>query len=117
MLAYAAYAPRHAERRSSPNAMLAIVAVHIAALAAVMSAKMDLPARILERPIDLILVPTAKPPPPPVTQPQQQRQSAMTQPRQEIPLPPAGAQLTEAAPSLPNFGELMGPSTEPVRRI
>ena len=64
MLAYAANAPRHVERRSSPNAMLAIVAVHVALLAAVMSAKMDLPQRIKERPIVIEWIEPVKPPPP-----------------------------------------------------
>lgn len=43
MLAYAASRPSIGARRPSPNAMLAIIALHVGALAAVMSAKMDLP--------------------------------------------------------------------------
>ncbi len=64
MLAYAANTPRHAERRSSPNAMLAIVAVHVAVIAAVMSARMDLPERINEKPIVIEWIDPIKPPPP-----------------------------------------------------
>ena len=48
MLAYAANRPAIAERRSAPNAMLAIIAIHVAGVAALMSAKMDLPARIAD---------------------------------------------------------------------
>ena len=43
MLAYAASRPATVERRPYPNALLAIIALHVAALAAVMSAKMDIP--------------------------------------------------------------------------
>jgi protein TonB len=56
MLAYTANVPVAGKRESSPNTFLFIVAAHVAALAAVMSAKMDLPQRPRERPtiIDLI---------------------------------------------------------------
>jgi protein TonB len=64
MLAYAANAPRHAERRSSPNAMLAVIAVHVAVIAAVMSAKMDLPQRIKHKPLVVEWIDLVKPPPP-----------------------------------------------------
>ncbi len=64
MLAYAANAPRHAERRSSPNAMLAIIAVHVAAIAVVMSAKMDLRQHIIDPPTKVIDVQLPKDPPP-----------------------------------------------------
>ncbi len=64
MLAYAANAPRHAERRSSPNALLVVVAAHVAVVAVVMSAKMDLPGRILDHPIKVIDVPLPNDPPP-----------------------------------------------------
>ena len=63
MLAYAANAPRIAERRSAPNTLLFIIAGHVAVLAAVMSAKMDLPRRILDRP--LVVTSIRVPPPPP----------------------------------------------------
>ena len=41
MLAYAANAPRFGERRRSPKALGLIVAAHAVALAALMTAKMD----------------------------------------------------------------------------
>ena len=58
MLAYAA-SRSAAGRQSSPNTMLFIIAAHVAALAVVMSAKMDLPRRIFEQPlkVDTILAP------------------------------------------------------------
>jgi len=64
MLAYAANRPDPAGRRSSPNAMLFIVAVHIAAIAALMSAKMDLPIPLIDKPLRIDLIPELPPPPP-----------------------------------------------------
>ena len=60
MLAYAASRPVVVDRRPHPNAMLLIIGAHVAALALVMSAKMDLPRRIFEPPIRITIVP--KPP-------------------------------------------------------
>jgi protein TonB len=76
MLAYAANRPLAGKRQSSPNALLLIVSAHVALLAAVMSAKMDLPRRIQHGPplIDIPLSPPPPPihtPPPRGTQPQQ----------------------------------------------
>jgi len=64
MLAYAANRPDPAARRSSPNVMLFIVAVHIAAIAALMSAKMDLPIPLIDKPLRIDLIPELPPPPP-----------------------------------------------------
>jgi protein TonB len=66
MLAYAANRRRIAERKSSPNAMLLVACAHIAVVAAVMSAKMDLPRRIFDPPTTVIQVPIP-PVPAPVT--------------------------------------------------
>ncbi len=62
MLAYAA-SRSAAGRQSSPNTMLFIIAAHVAALAVVMSAKMDLPHRIFDRPlrVDTIRLPQEQP--------------------------------------------------------
>jgi protein TonB len=70
MLGYAASAPRNAERRSSPNALLAIIAGHVALLAVVMSAKMDLPTRFHRGPpiiVDFVPRPVDPPPEPQAT--------------------------------------------------
>jgi protein TonB len=64
MLAYAANRPRIAARRSSPNAMLVVICVHITVVAAVMSAKMDLPRRVFDPPPKVISIPLPKDPPP-----------------------------------------------------
>jgi protein TonB len=62
MLAYAASRPVVADRPSSPSTLLIVIGLHAAVLAAVMSAKMDLPDRILNSPIGVELIPQPKPP-------------------------------------------------------
>jgi len=64
MLAYAPTRRRVAERPSSPNAMLIVISAHVVAIAAVMSAKMDLPRRIFDPPPKVISIPMPKDPPP-----------------------------------------------------
>ncbi|MEO7257809.1 MAG: energy transducer TonB [Sphingomicrobium sp.] len=63
MLAYAAHRRQIAEHTPAPHVMLGIAAAHIALIAAVMSAKLDLPQRIFDRPIRVTLVPIPTPPP------------------------------------------------------
>jgi protein TonB len=65
VLAYAASRPVAVDRRPHPNAMLAIIAVHVALLAVVMSAKMDLRHRIFDQPTKVFWVPKRQTPPPP----------------------------------------------------
>ena len=68
MLAYAAHRRRIAQRNSAPHVMLAIIVGHIALIAAVMSAKMDLPDRLRDiTRVELIPIPADPPPrqPPP----------------------------------------------------
>jgi protein TonB len=67
MLAYAANRPAVAVRQSSPNALLFVIAAHVAAVAAVMSVKMDLPRRIFPPSIvtSIPLPPIPKPNPVP----------------------------------------------------
>jgi protein TonB len=63
MLAYAANRPVIAARRPSPNVMLAIIAGHVAVIAVVMSAKMEI-ERHRTPPIIVDTIPAPKPPPP-----------------------------------------------------
>ena len=63
MLAYAAHRRRVAAPRSAPHAMLGIMVAHIAVIAIVMSAKLDLPKRIFDRPITVENIPLSDPPP------------------------------------------------------
>lgn len=79
MLAYAANRPVIGARKPAPNTMLAIIGIHVAAIAVLMSAKMDLPARILREP-PLILIPIPKVPDPIPTQPSQTSQQSQNQP-------------------------------------
>lgn len=81
MLAYAASRPRIGERSSSPNAMLAIIAAHVALAAVVISAKMDLPPRthFTKTVIDFIPLPK-EPAPRPIAQ-------KLPQPPLPLPIP------------------------------
>lgn len=69
MLAYAASRRTTAQRRPSPQAMLAIAVAHVAVIAAVMSARMDLPEKLKPRPTEVDLIRLPPPPPPPEPQP------------------------------------------------
>jgi protein TonB len=75
MLEYAASRRQIAARPSSPHAMLAIISVHVALLALVMSAKMDMPVRFPRTPplIPIHLAPEPPPNPVHVTRPQPEK--------------------------------------------
>ena len=76
MLHYAAGRRQIAARPSSPNAMLVIISIHVALIAALMSAKMDVSSTFPKMPpLIKIRVPPVPPPnevQPPRTRPQQQ---------------------------------------------
>lgn len=117
MLAYAAGRPRIGERRSSPNTMLLIIAAHIAAVAAIMSAKMDLPRQILDGPTIIRFIRVPLPPPHNVPKPRavrlQQTPDIFTPPA-DVPLRPVRQDDTPAAtPPLPGSGDLGEPGTPP----
>ena len=112
MLAYAASRPAPVERRPHPNALLAIVAVHVAVAALVMSAKMDIPQRILrQRPLMVDFI--KEPPPPPPIQTAQVRPHvdptlpAVDRTQPEIPLPPTAHQTIDPGPTI-NPGTISG---------
>jgi protein TonB len=118
MLAYAASRPRIGARHSSPNAMLAVIAAHVGLLAAVMSAKMDLPQRILNRPIEVTLVPIPQPPPPnPQIEPQPQRYSSFTHPERQVPLSLTDPAVVDPTPTLPTYDQWPGASVDPPPRV
>ncbi|MEO6433037.1 MAG: energy transducer TonB [Sphingomicrobium sp.] len=79
MLAYAANRPIAAARRSSPHTFLLVASVHVIAIAALVSVKMDLPSKIFDPPIVVVRIPL-----PPV----------------EVPPPPARDQQSASARSL-----------------
>ena len=115
MLAYAADRRRIAERHSSPQTLLLIAAAHIALIAAVMSARMDLPRRLLEPPIVVTTIPITNPPPPDQPQPNPRNDSRTVIDRTPplVPLPRPLDPGTDTTPTpLPLPG---GGSIEPTR--
>src|SRR5947209_3452455 len=90
MLAYASNRGIIGKRESSPNAFLLVISVHVALIAAVMSAKNDLP-RTLWPSAPLIKVPVPPlPPPPNHSQPRphpQPRNSWIDHPERQLPIP------------------------------
>lgn len=117
MLAYAAKARVSAASRPAPQAMLLIVAGHVALIAVVMSAKMDLPARI-ERTITRIdFIPLPAPPPP-----ERDRQTApipasssLDNPTVIVPVPQPPSDTLDVQPVPLPFpgGDVVGPSVDP----
>jgi protein TonB len=115
MLAYAAHAPRTAERRSSPNALLAIIAGHVALAAVVMSARMDLPVRLLDPPIKIIRLHPIDPPPPPnpIRHPQSHPLPGPTVADPRTPLPPLPGPIALPDPGPVDHGPTTGPTGFP----
>lgn len=111
MLAYAASRPVIAARRPSPNAMLAIVAGHVALIAVVMSAKMEIERHRAPPPIVIDTIPAPKPPPPdtPVrahSRPQP-LPTAYTQPDPVQPLPLPDDPVTSSGPATGDPGPVV----------
>lgn len=113
MLAYAANRPVPGQRQSSPNVLLAIISVHVALVAVVMSAKMDLPSRLRDRPTIINLIPQVVPPKPSKPSVQQKVRSPVVKaplgnPQHivSIPTTPAGP---ATGPSI-DFTKLLGTS-------
>lgn len=76
MLAYAASRPVPVDRRPHPHTMLLIIGAHVALVAAVMSAKMDIPIIHHDPPTTVFWIPRPVDPPP---VPQQPKTSQPTQ--------------------------------------
>ncbi len=114
MLEYAAGRRRVAQRPSSPHAMLFIISAHVALLAAVMSAKMDLPTRLLNPPIKIDVIPEPTPPPPqPIrTQSPQPHHMLQPQPQPTVTTAPTVQPTIETNPSI-DFSTITGPETNP----
>jgi protein TonB len=116
MLAYAAHRRRIAQRHSAPHLMLAIVAAHIGLIAAVMSARMDLPERVLDpptvvRPIPIPEPPAQQPPPPRASQPTIDRMPSIV----DVPRPIERLDPPILLP-IPDPG-VIGPSPAPQPRL
>jgi protein TonB len=114
MLAYAASRPVPGKRQSSPNALLVVISVHVALLAAVMSAKMDFPpTRDFGRTI-VDLIPAPRPPEPvrpPPSSPQSQHTTRLTNTQPNVPLPPTTDQTVDPGPGTVDPGPLLGGGT------
>lgn len=118
MLAYAAHRRSQAERRSSPQAMLVVAVAHVAAIAVVMSARMDLPTRVRDSVTRVELIELPKPPPPPEPQPRTQPKTAPSvldrvPPVVPIPQPPSDALDPRPVPLPPIGGDIVGPRVVP----
>ncbi len=113
MLAYAASRPTPVDRRPYPNAMLAIIAGHVAVVALVMSAKMDIPQIIKDPRTTVFWVPKPRDPPPPnpaqPNQPQQAQNRTIDQVDQRVEsLPRTGPVLEQGRPTGVDPGVLTG---------
>lgn len=111
MLAYAASRPIVADRPSSPSTLLVVIGLHAAVLAVVMSAKLDLPGRILNPPIGVELIPTPKPPPPTHQNPTrpQPNESQIDHTASVVPIKVPGPVAVDQTPVDP--GPTVGPPT------
>ena len=121
MLAYVADHPIAGKRQSSPNALLLIISAHVALIAAVMSARMELPPRIHPGPI-IVDFPRDPPPPPPnsTDKPPPRRSSDLRidhpDPANKIPAnDPASLDTgkTSVDPGPPGGGTIVGPEPGP----
>ena len=119
MLAYAATRPRIGARQSSPNAMLFVICAHIVGVAVIMSAKMDLPRRIMDPPITVQLIRDPKAPEPTkASEPPQPHETTIYTPPTIMPAPARHKQVVDSTPAPPDFGEiasLLGTPRLPVK--
>jgi protein TonB len=110
--------PAFAEQRRHPKLLLLIVAGHAALIAAVMSAKMELPQRIFDPPIVVEPIPIPEPPPPepqpqPDTRPQP-RDSVIEQPPQIVRTPVLDVPPVDSRPTpIPPVDIPIGPRVDP----
>src|SRR6185369_10252453 len=114
MLAYAASRPVAAQRRSSPNTVLVIIAAHVAVVAAVMSAKMDVQRRIFDPPTKIDLINPPAPPPPDDPVRPKVKTTTSVQPLIPLPQPIPDNPIVLPQPINPDPGPIAGPSIDPV---
>lgn len=110
-------APRFAHRGGYPHAMLVIVGAHVALIAAVMSVKMDLPAKITRTITQVDLIEAPKPPPPepqPLEAQPEPRTSTLDLVPRIVPVPQPPAPTVDSRPiPLPDPGPTIGPAIQP----
>jgi periplasmic protein TonB len=123
MLAYAANRPSAGKRQSNPNALLVAVSIHVALLAAVMSAKMDLPSHFREPPTIIDLIPAPIPPPTTVKPTVPQRPLQTVDNPKPLGSTPNSSTGPTATPTPIDFSKLFDtsegstPTVEPVRQV
>jgi protein TonB len=119
MLAYAANRPQAAVRRSNPKALLFIVGAHVVIVAAVISAKMNLPQSVAPAPIAVDLIRDRPPPPAHVPKPPPPREAEQSNPVRSEPRisTPIRISTLDAIPTLPKIGDLLGPVTQPLPQV
>ena len=113
MLAYAADAPHVAARRPSPKTLLLIAAAHVVVLGLIITAKSNLPQRIIPRPTTVTLV--QEPPPPPAHEAKPRTTEQARASEQPQPLPPIvspDVPIARSAPPLPNIGDVIGAGSQ-----
>jgi len=95
--------PGFAVRRPHPKTLILIVGIHAVALAAVITAKMDVPVRFIPDPTEITFIDPPKPPPPePQPQPPKPRpNSRIDQPTAVIPVPRPDEQTVDPTPVPP----------------
>lgn len=104
--------PRFAERRAHPRTLTLIIGAHVVALAAVMTARMDLPTRIFDPPIVVTPIPIpADPPPQPLDDPRPAPRSAIVPVPRIVPLPLPDQPRVDPLPLPP--GPLPGTGVDP----
>src|SRR5919106_6113077 len=102
--------PGFGARKRHPSALVLIVGGHAVLIAAVMTAKMDLPRRVFDPPIviDPIPLPPEPPPPEPVTQDprtEPRPQNPVHRPEPIVPVPTFDGPIVDTTP---------GPAPDPV---
>ena len=113
MLAYAANRPIIGARKPAPNTMLAIIGIHVAAIAVLMSAKMELPPRTVDPPIKIDFIHPHKPPPPNPVHPETQTAMSVTTIDRQTLIPPTHLEqdpVEDLGPTTINTGALGGGS-------
>jgi len=111
--------PGFAAHRRHPRALLLIVGGHAVLIAAVMTAKMEMPARFIPDITRVTLLPSDPPPPEPLPPPPKAERTPPQNSRLEapdilVPLPtPDGPTVTDPPMPLPPLPGPLGPSLEP----
>lgn len=107
--------PGFVDQRRHPRALLMIVGVHAVVIAAVMTAKMDLPRRIIDRPIKIDWIdPVSPPPPEPTPQPPKPHRSTASAVDQTPPVVPVSRPPDQTLDQTPvrDPRPIVGPSAD-----